>query len=113
VPEHPAVHVARYEDMVRQPQETFAAMAQHLGFVATPEQVRQAIADTSFDRLDAAEQKGGFRERPDGTKKFFREGRADQWREILTPAQIAAIVRNHREQMKRFGYLTPEVAAAT
>ena len=38
---------------------------------------------------------------------FFREGKAEQWRKILTPAQVAAIVGAHREQMARFGYVPP------
>jgi hypothetical protein len=36
---------------------------------------------------------------------FFREGKAGQWKKVLTKEQIAAIVDTHREQMARFGYL--------
>ena len=36
---------------------------------------------------------------------FFREGRAGQWKEVLTQAQVDRIVRDHGEQMARFGYL--------
>jgi hypothetical protein len=38
---------------------------------------------------------------------FFREGTAGQWRTILTPAQVSAVVSVHREQMARFGYVPP------
>lgn len=33
-------------------------------------------------------------------------GRPDQWRDVLTPVQIARIVHERGEQMKRFGYLS-------
>jgi hypothetical protein len=41
-------------------------------------------------------------------ERFFREGRAGQWRERLAPAQIECIVRDHGAQMKHFGYLTSD-----
>jgi hypothetical protein len=47
----------------------------------------------------------GFRERPpNADQNFFREGRAGQWKEVLTRAQIDRVVRDHGEQMQRFGY---------
>jgi hypothetical protein len=36
---------------------------------------------------------------------FFREGKAGQWKKVLTKEQVAAIVSAHREQMARFGYV--------
>ena len=49
--------------------------------------------------------KAGFRERPEDAERFFREGRAGQWKEVLTLAQVQRIVDAHGEQMQRFGYL--------
>jgi hypothetical protein len=37
--------------------------------------------------------------------KTFREGRAGQWREVLTSHQVECIIRDHGDQMRRFGYL--------
>lgn len=51
------------------------------------------------------EEKAGFLERSEKAERFFRDGRAGQWKEVLTPAQIARIVDAHKEQMERFGYL--------
>jgi hypothetical protein len=103
--EDPAVHVTRYEDMLERPRETFAALTRHLRMAPTVEEIDAAIDLSSFDRLRAAEQRGGFRERPDTAQLFFRAGRAGQWRDQLTRAQVDRIVRRHGTQMARFGYL--------
>jgi len=102
---HPAIYVMRYEDMLAQPQKTFGALARHLLFKPSDEQLADAIDRSSFERLREQEEKAGFKERPDEAERFFRDGRADQWKEVLTPAQIARIVEAHKEQMERFGYL--------
>jgi Sulfotransferase domain len=86
---HRAIFVMRYEDMLAEPQKTFDGLARHLLFTPTPEQLADAIDRSSFDRL----------------REHFREGRAGQWKEVLTPAQIQRIVDAHGEQMQRFGYL--------
>ena len=58
----------------------------------------EAILDGSA--LDAR----GFRERSYKAEKFFRVGKAGQWRERLTKAEIERVVDNHKVQMERFGY---------
>jgi hypothetical protein len=96
----------RYEDLLAEPSETFAALARHLLIDFTPRQLRKAIERSSFARLQAQEREKGFRERPKvSVQNFFREGRAGQWKEVLTPAQVERIVQDHGEQMRRFGYL--------
>jgi hypothetical protein len=102
---HPAIYVMRYEDMLAQPQKTFGALARHLLFKPSDEQLADAIDRSSFQRLREQEEKAGFKERPDEAERFFRDGRAGQWKEVLTSAQIARIVDAHQEQMERFGYL--------
>ena len=107
---HPATLVVRYEDMVSAPEATFAGIARHLAMTPTPEQVARAVAMISFDRLREKETADGFIERPDYTERFFREGRAGQWRERLTEAQIAQVVKAHHPLMRRFGYLPEQQA---
>jgi hypothetical protein len=102
---HRAIYVMRYEDMLNEPQKTFGALARHLLFAPTNEQLAEAIDRSSFERLREQEEKEGFRERPDKAERFFREGRADQWKDVLTPQQVQRIVDAHGEQMQRFGYL--------
>lgn len=102
---HQAIYVMRYEDMLAEPQQIFGALARHLLLTPTPEQLDRAIDDCSFEKLKAQEEADGFKERPDTAERFFREGRAGQWKEILTPVQIDRIMKDHGEQMTRFGYL--------
>ena len=106
---HRALHVMRYEDMLADPHQAFAAVARHLHLTCSRRQLARAIERSLFVRLQAQEREKGFRERsPSADQNFFREGRAGQWRERLTSAQIERIVRDHGEQMQRFGYLPLE-----
>jgi hypothetical protein len=102
---HHAIYVMRYEDMLSDPQNTFGGLARHLLLDATPAQIDLAIERSSFARLQEQEEKTGFMEASEKAERFFREGRAGQWKEILTPAQVKRIVSDHREQMMRFDYL--------
>jgi len=103
---HPTVLVVRYEDMVGKPKATFARIARHVLANPSVEQLRRAIAMSDFNRLRAQEQATGFNEKPaKSISPFFREGRAGQWREILTPEQVSRIVAAHRTLMKRFDYI--------
>ena len=101
-----AMHILRYEDMLHEPVATFGNLTRHLLLQTSPEQLAKAIQLSSFERLKAQEMEKGFRERPPGAdQNFFREGRAGQWKEVLTAQQIDRIVKDHYEQMRRFGYL--------
>jgi hypothetical protein len=92
--------------MLADPEKAFAALARHLLLDSTRRQLAKAIERSSFARLQAQELERGFRERPPtADQNFFREGRAGQWKDVLTPAQVDRIVRDHGEQMRRFGYL--------
>jgi hypothetical protein len=95
----------RYEDRLAEPQKTFGALARHLLFTPSENELTEAIDRSSFERLREQEEKAGFKERSEEAERFFREGRAGQWKEVLTPQQIKRIVDVHHEQMQRFGYL--------
>jgi hypothetical protein len=102
---HPAIHVVRYEDMIADPNTAFGKLAAHLRIEATERQVARAVELASFETAKRQEQEKGYRERPANSKAFFREGRAEQWRETLAAQQVARIVADHREQMARFSYV--------
>jgi aryl sulfotransferase len=100
------VHVVRYEDCLDDPVETFGAA---LGFAALrpvdDAAVALAVEHARFEYLSAEESRVGFRERPRGSTRFFREGRAGSWRTELTAEQARRIEQEHGEVMRRFGYL--------
>jgi hypothetical protein len=100
-----AIFPVRYEDMLASPTETFTAIARHVRMPVVPDQIAHAIDLTRFDRMQSAEQAKGFLEKPPHVDRFFREGRAGQWQEVLSDAQVERVVAAHGQQMARFGYL--------
>jgi len=100
-----ALFVMRYEDMLARPLATFTALTRFLQIEASRQRVRQAIEGASFDRLREQEQRSGFKEKPGTAKSFFREGRAGQWREVLSDEQVQTVIAANRDLMRRFGYL--------
>jgi hypothetical protein len=104
---NPALHVMRYEDMLADPVATFAGLVRFLRIDAPKGRIERAVANSSFEALRRQEEKAGFKEKTPVQKHFFREGRANQWREVLSEQQVAGIVARHRTQMARFGYLPP------
>lgn len=101
----PQLHVMRYEDMLDSPRRTFGGLAGFLGVPAKPERLQKAIKLSSFKVLRNLESQKGFIERSEHSQRFFRVGRKDQWREVLTKDQIGRIVETHRTQMVRFKYV--------
>lgn len=106
---HRAIYVMRYEDMLAHPHAVFRGLCTHLLLNPTDEQLDLAIQRSSFEELKKQEDEEGYREKPDSAERFFRSGKSGEWREVLTPEQVRTIIVGHNEQMKRFGYLTPEV----
>ena len=102
------VKVLRYEDMKQQTLETFTEAARFAGLPDDPARVRKAMAFSDFKDLQRQEQERGFREKPIMAEKFFREGGWGVWRREMSPEQAARVIRKHREEMRQFGYLTPE-----
>jgi aryl sulfotransferase len=102
------MHVIRYEDMSHRPVETFASAVRFLGWEEDLDRVRRAVAFSSFEILQEQENAHGFKERQSGPALFFRQGRAGAWREVLTEAQVAQIVRDHGPVMRRLGYLSAD-----
>lgn len=101
---NPGLLVLRYEDMLARPLATFSKVPQFLGLTPPRSRLERAIDLSSFESLRKQEEKKGFRERSFKAERFFRAGKAGQWRDVLTKAQIDAIVDVNKEQMQRFGY---------
>lgn len=100
----PWVHVVRYEDMLSDPRKAFMKVAGFLGLKPPRARLDRAMQRSSFENLRQQENEKGFRETsPKGTK-FFRVGKAGQWRDVLSGAQVETIVAGHKAQMERFGY---------
>jgi len=103
--EGPRVLVLRYEDLLDKPAKGFGKVARLIGVDADRGRVDRAVARASFASLAGMEKRDGFVEVPIKGKRFFRAGRANQWREALTRTQALRVVDRHREQMQRFRYV--------
>jgi len=110
VPNRP-VHVIRYEDLLHDSERQFTGLARFLRLEASTGQICEANKRSAFEELARQEAQCGFIERPKKAEKFFRSGKAGQWREVLTREQITAIVSAHAPMMQRFGYLPPDCGA--
>lgn len=100
--------IIRYEDLILKTFESFSWAARFAGLSEDPVEIRQAIDHSSFDVLQKQEQARGFREKPENMGMFFRKGRAGSWPDELSSAQVARIIHDHGEVMRRFGYLTKD-----
>ena len=95
------VHFIRYEDMKEKPFETFKLGVQAIGLAFSDEQIRFAIQETQFEKLQKKEQEKGFKENQIPTSSFFFKGQVGRWKEELSNEQIRAI---NEPMMRRFGY---------
>lgn len=98
------VHLVRYEDFHADPVAAFGAVATFLSLASTTEAISTAIEAAAFSRLKAQERDRDFVERPHQAASFFREGRAEGWRYVLTAEQAARVVAAHGPTMRRLGY---------
>lgn len=100
------LHLLRFEDMAAQPFEAFGAVVEFLGLPEHRARLERAIEFSSFGELKKQEEESGFEEaRPDGSARFFRQGRVGAGREALTEEQAARLIEVHREAMVELGYL--------
>lgn len=101
-----SVHVVRYEDLRANPIRVFGAAVAFIGWEFCPERVARAVRFADLGELQRQERQFGFVERPaNASAPFFRSGRVGAWAEVLTEAQVNAIISAHRPMMERFGYL--------
>jgi len=105
--EGPRILVLRYEDLLDKPVKGFGKVARLVGLDADRARIERAIRHASFPSLASMERRDGFVEVPIKGKHFFRAGRANQWRDVLTRDQVQRVVAAHREQMARFRYVPP------
>lgn len=99
------VHVVRYEDMLSTPISAFSKIVKFLNISCSENDIKRSINQNSFDKLQAAERKHGFKESRVSNKPFFREGKSGAWKKVLSVKQHQKVVAAHNKIMERFGYL--------
>jgi len=98
----PNLLVVHFEDLRRNPLESFTKMAEFLGVDAGPERIRRAIANNVLDKMKEKErvepQRASIKDR------FVRSGSVQGWRSKLTPAQIELFEKHAGSALTRLGY---------
>lgn len=101
----PDLHLMRYEDMVLSPVETFSGAVRFARLTDDPKRIQKALAFSDIGELQRQEKAGGFKEKHSKASSFFRKGTIGAWRDVLTRDQVKRLIDDHRDVMKRFGYL--------
>ena len=97
--------VLRYEAMLDKPIKAFSKVAKLAGLGQDRARIERAIRHAGFQSLATMEKKHGFVEAANDKARFFRNGRVNEWREVLNREQVQRVIDAHREQMVRFGYV--------
>ena len=98
------VTVIQYEKLVTKTKRTFKLILEVLDINYDEERFNFALNETTFVNLQAKENQDGFNEQR-GKQNFFRVGKLDQWKEILTKEQTDTINKQHKIMMQHYGYL--------
>lgn len=106
------VHVVRYEDLKRDAVATLLPVFNEVGLTCSEAELRAAVDQAAFERLQDSESKHGFQETSPRTERFFRKGTAGGWRDELTDSQVAMIESDHADLMELFGYTPVSEPAA-
>ncbi len=97
--------VIRYEDLISMPFQTFSKALEFIDLQYDEDSLLKAITGASIENLQKSERDFGFREKLQSSKAFFRNGKAGNWKAVLSENQIAKIIHDHKEVMHMFGYL--------
>ena len=93
----PEILVLRYEELLEKPVKAIGKIARLVGLGDNRKRIARAIDHSSFPSLAKRKKRDGFREVSDKTERFFRKGKANQWRKVLSRDQVSRIVADHRE----------------
>ena len=101
--------IMKYEDMIQDNKKTINQIANFLNIIlknnklTSYKNIENTLKNTSFENLKKLESSEGFVEATN--EKFFRSGKSQQWKNILSFSQRNLIEVNLKKTMKIIGYL--------
>ncbi|MEP0730345.1 MAG: sulfotransferase domain-containing protein [Parasphingorhabdus sp.] len=100
--------IVRYEDLLAEPVKYFGAILDFLGLACPRTTLIEAVENTKFSKLQAAEEKAeyGFGEAVVRGQKFFRKGKSGDWKNSLSDSQVDYVITHCGGMMKKFGYIS-------
>lgn len=102
------LHLVRYEDLRTNPIAVFTGVVRFCGLDDDADRIARAVEFSRFERVQQQEAEHGFAEKTAKAASFFRKGKSGSWRETLRPDLAAKLIADHREAMRRFGYLNAD-----
>ena len=101
------ITIVKYEDLLTDPWGMFTSVLNFLGIVDIDRAAFDfALEQSSFQVLSDMEDAQGYIERSSVSKdKFFRVGKAGQWKSQLTAPQLKKIFEDHGQVMEELGYV--------
>lgn len=102
------VHLVRYEDLLAEPLKYFTKAIRFSQLDHSETEIKQAIENTSFEKLKEQEANGRFVETPRHSNNFFRKGVSGGWRSDLSSMQVEHVINCHKEVMESLGYLNQD-----
>ena len=101
--------IVKYEDLIQNPYVTFFKIINYLnkinGLIIDEGMIKISIDNTSFNKLQDLEKRGGFNELESKNKIFFRKGKSGNWKNYLDKKIISQIEQAFEKEMKELGYL--------
>jgi hypothetical protein len=102
---HPNLLVLRYEDLHADAAGALKAVLALAGVARTDAQIAAAVEASRFDRMRAAEDKGGVHGKAGGpAERFVRKGQIGSWRDEMTPSDLRILEDRYGEVMRQVGY---------
>ena len=100
--------ILKYEDLIQEPRNSFIKLitflSNYIDIQIDNEVIEKTIEIIRFDKLKKLEKESGFHEAPKNNI-FFRSGKIDSWKEILTKVQIKKVEDAFHTNMKELGYI--------
>lgn len=97
--------VVKYEDMLHNGLETFSKIIKYLELNYSEEQIKKAIDEVAFNKIQKKEASTKFKETPKNTDIFFRSGISGGWKNEITEEQTKLIIDCHYETLLKYNYI--------
>lgn len=99
------VFVMKYESLKQAPFQTFKSLVRFLEWDYSDEQIKMAVQNSEFKKLQSIETVRGFAEKPLGAQNFFRKGKLGGWRDEISQEMADTIVDKHYDQLLKLEYI--------
>ncbi len=102
---HPNLLVVKYEQLHAQTREVLREVLEFAGSKFSDDQIDYAVAQCTFDRMQAAERRFGVHgKNGDQSESFVRKGKTGSWREEMSELDVQIITEKYGAVMGQVGY---------